>query len=118
MSEVTKESIDADISNFEPNINVGENEKELWGYRILLTAPFVGPFNTADEITDKICDFWETDRPDVKTMIRRSWMNRIIRYGKRYQEHFLDGEIYEDDGVIGLALGCAVLCGLIRREKE
>lgn len=109
---MTKTEIDKSIQEFEPRAT----EDDKWAYRILFSAPDLGPFMTVDEFLKKMGKYWGKTPGNFQTMCRRALTNKIIRYGKKHQDKFIDSEIYS--GGIGLVMGAATLQGFIKRTKD
>lgn len=111
---MNKQQIDQEIKKFEPTIE--KDSDEFWAYRVFISLAQTGPFKTTDEVTEKVCKFWGTRKALVKTMCHRAWTNKVVRVGKKHQEQFLDGELYNDG--LGFALGANIMLGRIKRVEK
>lgn len=107
---MNRKKIDKQIFDFEPTIKHFSDTH--WAYRVLFTAPEVGPFKDKFDMQRKIEGFWKVKKGRLNKFIYRAIRNEIVMPAKK---KFLDGDIYSDG--IGLALGCGVLTGMIERGK-
>lgn len=111
---MTKQEIDKEIFKFDKNIK--KCSREHWAYRLLLSFPVTGPFDSSEDLINKSKEYWSVETDRLSTMCRRAINNGIVKYGPRNKTRFLGSEIY-DDG-IAMALGCATLLGLVKRVKK